>query len=79
MLTQPNQYTLTENGVVYGLHTFKDGVNATMICQLHASGEWITLAPPTEQQLKYFAAHGTRTVQPVVEKKTKPVSSDDEI
>jgi hypothetical protein len=52
MITQPNQFTLSENGVTYGLHTFKDGINPTVICQLHASGEWITLAPATEKQVK---------------------------
>jgi len=68
MITQPNQYTLTENGIIYGLHTFKDGVNPTVICQLHSSGEWITLAPPTADQLKHFVAHGTKAL--VVEKRS---------
>lgn len=69
MTTQPNQWTLHENGVTYGLHTFKDGVNPTVICQLHPSGEWITLAPPTEMQIKHFAMYGVKAVPVVVERK----------
>jgi len=69
MITQPNQYTLSENGVTYGLHTFKDGINPTVICQLHASGEWITLAPASEKQVKHFQAHGVKSEAVVVEKK----------
>ena len=69
MITQPNQYTLSENGITYGLHTFKDGINPTVICQLHASGEWITLAPATEEQVKQFVAHGTKAIPVVVERK----------
>ncbi len=69
-MTQPNQYTLSENGVTYGLHTFKDGVNPTVIVQLHPSGEWITIGPPTPQQISHFAAHGTKAVATPVEKKT---------
>jgi hypothetical protein len=68
MITQPNQYTLSENGVTYGLHTFKDGVNPTVICQLHPSGEWITLAPPTERQVSHFAAYGVKSVPAPVER-----------
>ena len=71
MITQPNQYTLSENGVTYGLHTFKDGVNPTVIVQLHPSGEWITLAPPTEKQVSHFVAHGVKAIPVVVEKKTE--------
>jgi hypothetical protein len=66
MTTQPNQYTLSENGITYGLHTFKDGVNPTVICQLHPSGEWITLAPATERQVTHFAAHGIKAIPVVV-------------
>jgi hypothetical protein len=69
MITQPNQWTLHENGVTYGLHTFRDGVNPTVICQLHASGEWITLGPPTEMQVKHFAACGVKAVPVLLEKK----------
>jgi len=73
MITQPNQYTLSENGVTYGLHTFKDGVNPTLICRLHASGEWITLAPPTEKQLSHFIAYGVKAEPVVVERKSGKV------
>ncbi len=65
MITSPNQYTLVENGVTYGLHKFKEGVNPTLICRLHASGEWVTLAPPTPRQQEYFETHGTKVVAPI--------------
>ena len=77
MLTHPNQYTLSENGVTYGLHTFKDGANPTVIVQLHSSGEWITLAPPTAQQMNHFVAHGTKAAAPlVVDKKALKLPGD---
>lgn len=60
-MTQPNQYTLTERGITYGLHRFKDGVQS--ICQRHSSGEWITLCPPTDAQVKHFEAHGEPTAK----------------
>jgi hypothetical protein len=79
MITQPNRYTLSENGVTYGLHTFKDGINPTVICQLHASGEWITLAPATDQQVKHFEAHGVKSEPVVVEKKASKTSMPDTV
>jgi hypothetical protein len=79
MLTQPNQYTLTENGIVYGLHTFKDGVNPTVICQLHPSGEWITLAPATEQQIKHFAAYGTKATPAAERRNNKPLPVEEHL
>jgi len=78
MITQPNQYTLSENGVTYGLHTFKDGLNPTVICQLHASGEWITLAPATEQQVKHFQAHGVKSEPVAAAPKGGKVAAADE-
>ncbi len=77
MITQPNQYTLSENGVTYGLHTFKDGLNPTVICQLHPSGEWITLAPATEKQVKHFQAYGVKSETVVPEKKTSKTTPSD--
>ena len=79
MFTQPNQYTLIENGVTYGLHTFKDGINPTVIVQLHPSGEWITLAPPTQQQVSHFVAHGVKAVPVVVEKKGEKAVPEAEV
>lgn len=79
MLTQPNQYTLSENGETYGLHTFKDGVNPTVICQLHSSGEWITLTPATERQINHFTAHGVKALPPpIVERKSSKTLSETE-
>ncbi len=78
MITQPNQYTLSENGFTYGLHTFKDGVNPTVICQLHPSGEWITICPPTDQQLKHFATYGTKSIPVVAERKAGKVVLEEE-
>jgi hypothetical protein len=52
----PNLYTLREQGNQYGLHQFQDGV--VMIAIQHESGDWLTLSPPTDAQVKYFEQYG---------------------
>jgi hypothetical protein len=55
---QPNQYTLVENGVTYGLHRFKDG--ETMLCSRHERGDWQTICRPTDKQVKVFEKFGEK-------------------
>jgi len=54
----PNLYTLKDRGKQYGLHKFQDGV--VMLAIQHECGDGITLAPPTEAELKYFEQYGER-------------------
>jgi hypothetical protein len=58
MLT-PNQYTLTEKSINYGLHQFEKNGKLTL-CQQHSSGDWITTRPATEYEIAYFTKHGKR-------------------
>jgi hypothetical protein len=74
MTTPPNQYTLTEGGTTYGLHIFPlshhvaatTTAQRTMICQLHPSGSWMTLGPPTADQIRHFEQYGTKSELPPI-------------
>lgn len=59
MLT-PNQYTLTEKSITYGLHRHKDG--KLEICQQSRSGDWATVKPATAREIEYFTKYGKRAV-----------------
>jgi hypothetical protein len=58
----PNLYTLKDRGKQYGLHKFQDGV--VMLAIQHECGDWITLSPPTEAEVKYFEQYGEKVEKP---------------
>ena len=58
----PNLYTLKDRGKQYGLHKFQDGV--VMLAMQHECGDWITLSPPTEAEVRYFEQYGEKVEKP---------------
>lgn len=51
-MIQPNQLIIGD----WGLHKFKDGVSS--LVKLHRCGDWQTVRPPTEAEIRYFKEHG---------------------
>jgi hypothetical protein len=59
---QPNLYTLTEKTGSYGLHKFKD--EQIYLVQQHTqSGDWQTLRPAKDSEVRHFEEHGAKAVQ----------------
>ncbi len=59
---QPNLSTLTEKTVTYGLHKFRDG-QIYLVLQHTQSGDWQTLRPAKDSEVRHFETHDARAVQ----------------
>jgi hypothetical protein len=62
IMFQPNLYTLIEKTDVYGLHKFRDG-QIYLVQQHTASGDWQTLRPAKESEVRHFEKHAAVAVQ----------------
>jgi hypothetical protein len=59
---EPNLYTLIDKTVTYGIHKFRDG-QMYLVQQHTPSGDWQTLRPAKDSEVRHFEEHGAKVLQ----------------